>query len=262
MKMVVHVVKKIRKYHHEDVLILLRCDSGFFDQKNFEKFEELGIAYIIGGKIYNDIKESVAAMPSESWGEYDNGKRVWGYVEMGDRREAWDKFRRMIFCHCHMDEDSQILLEFARPDTVVYTNLGLDHKLSQAFREAGLDHYLTGAGVIECYHGRGNDELVNRAVKNFGTEQLPFKRFTPNAAFYYTMLVSYFLFEAFKEDVGQVTVCIGSYATTLRRVIIDTAAKIVRTGGQIIVKFSTAVYEQIRAEKLWDRSLHPTPIFL
>ena len=241
---------------------MLRCDSGFFDQKNFEQFEELGIAYIIGGKIYNDIKEIVAAMSSECWGEYDNGKRTWDYVEIGNRRAAWDKFRRMIYCHCRADGDGQILLGFARPDIVLYTNLGVDQKLTEAFRQAGLEHYITGSGMIECYHGRGNDELVNRGLKDFGTEQLPFKRFTANAAFYYTMLVSFFLCEAFKKDVGKVTVPIASYAATVRRLIIDTAAKIVRTGGQIIVKFSRAAYEQIRAEALWERSLHPTPIFL
>lgn len=262
MKMIAHIVKKIRKQYDENVLILLRCDSGFFDQKNMEEFEGIEIGYIIGGKIYGDIKRSVSAMPSECWGEYDNGKHIWDYVEIGDRREAWDKFRRMFYCHCRADEDGQILLRFARPDTVLYTNLGVDQKLTKTFREAGLNHYMTGTGIIGCYHGRGNDELVNRGLKDFGTEKLPFKRFTANAAFYYTMLVSFFLGEAFKEDVGEVTVPIGSYATRLRRVIIDTAAKIVRTGGRIIVKFSVAVYEQIKAETLWDRSLHPTPIFL
>jgi hypothetical protein len=62
--------------------------------------------------------------------------------------------------------------------------------------------YLTANGLIACYHERGSDELANRALKDFGHEQLPFKRFAPNAAWYYTMLVGHFLLESFKEDVG------------------------------------------------------------
>ena len=61
---------------------------------------------------------------------------------------------------------------------------------------------MTANGLIACYHERGSDELANRALKDFGHEQLPFKRFAPNAAWYYTMLVGHFLLESFKEDVG------------------------------------------------------------
>ena len=49
---------------------------------------------------------------------------------------------------------------------------------------------------------RGRDELVNRGLKDFGCEQLPFAKFAPNAAFYYLMAISFFLFEVFKKDVG------------------------------------------------------------
>ena len=37
-------------------------------------------------------------------------------------------------------------------------------------------------GIVACYHERGSDELANRALKDFGHEQLPFKKFNPNAA--------------------------------------------------------------------------------
>ena len=67
-------------------------------------------------------------------------------------------------------------------------------------------------------------------------EALPFKRFVPNAAFYYTMAVAFFLYESFKEDVTEPVVRITSYATTLRRKAIDFATKIVHTGGRTIPK--------------------------
>ena len=48
MDCVTDIVKLIRKRYNADVPIILVADSGFFDQKNFEYFEEkLGIFYII-----------------------------------------------------------------------------------------------------------------------------------------------------------------------------------------------------------------------
>lgn len=44
---------------------------------------------------------------------------------------------------------------------------------------------------------------MHRALKDFACEVLPFQRFSANAAFYYTMLVAFFLYECFKEDVCQ-----------------------------------------------------------
>jgi hypothetical protein len=75
-------------------------------------------------------------------------------------------------------------------------------------------------------------------LKDFGHEQLPFKRFAPNAAWYYTMLVGHFLLESFKEDVGAPVVGIGSYASTVRRRLIDIAGKIVNHSKEIILKVS------------------------
>ena len=72
--------------------------------------------------------------------------------------------------------------------------------------KAGAVEYLTANGLVACYHERGSDELANRALKDFGHEQLPFKRFAPNAAWYYTMLVGHFLLESFKEDVSAASV--------------------------------------------------------
>jgi len=51
-----------------------------------------------------------------------------------------------------------------------------------------------------AYHNRARDELVNRAFKDFGTEKLPFKRFSANSAFYYVMVIAFFIFDAFKAD--------------------------------------------------------------
>lgn len=256
MKMVKHIVAKIRKRYSKAVPILLRQDSGFFDQKNFEEYEKLRIGYIAGGKLYEDIKEYVGSVPGESFGRYENGEQAWDYVEFGDCRGTWDKFRRAIFCR-PLYEDKQMLMEFARPDTIIYTNIGVDEEITNSLVEAGYGDYLQPQGLIETFHGRGADELVNRALKDFGTEKMPFKKFTPNAAFYYVMLVAFFLYEAFKEDVAFPVVKVSSYATTVRRTVLDVAAKIVHTSGQIILKVTEATWKRIKIEELWQRCNAP-----
>ena len=111
--------------------------------------------------------------------------------------------------------------------------------------------------IIETYHGRGSDELIHRALKDFGSEELPFKRFAPNAAFYYTMLVAFFLCETFKEDVCTPVVKLSSYATTLRRRVIDIAAKVVWHAGKITLKVTRATWKGLNFAELWQRSGTP-----
>lgn len=71
-------------------------------------------------------------------------------------------------------------------------------------------------------------------------------RSAPNAAFYYTMLVVFFLFESFKAEVSLEVTPEEAYATTLRRRIIDVAATIVRHAGKIILKVAAAAMEQLQ----------------
>ena len=97
-KMVKGIVSLIRKHYREDVAIVIRLDSGFFDQKLFEVFESLQIGYICGGKLYDDIGAFVSNCDKSVWGRYENENQVWDYVEFGDRRGSWKTFRRCFFC--------------------------------------------------------------------------------------------------------------------------------------------------------------------
>jgi len=257
-KMVRRIVEQIRRQYREDVPIVIRLDSGFFDQKLFDVFESLQIGYICAGKLYNDITACVCSMDKPLWGRYENKDQLWEYVEFGDRRGSWRKFRRAIFCR-PMYEERQMLLKFARPDTVLYTNLGMGGEIDEGLCKVEMKNLLMPQGIIEAYHGRGRDELVHRALKDFGDEQLPFKRFHQNAAFYYTMVTAFFLYEAFKEDVCLSVIEVSSYATTLRRTILDVAGKIVRHAGKITLKITVSTWQHLGFYELWERSGSPPP---
>jgi hypothetical protein len=254
--MVEHVVRQVRKHYREDVPIILRCDSGFFDQKVFDCFEELGIGYICAGKLYEDIKTYTGSLPDEGWRRYQEKKTVWEWVEFGDKRGKWKRFRRVIYCR-KVTEDKQLLLNFARSHTLFYTNLGRGEKIDEGLQKVGLTHLMDPERIIRDYHDRGRDELVHRALKEFAGEVLPFKRFAQNAAFYYTILLSFFLYESFKEDVCAPVVEKVSYPTTLRRKVIDIAAKVVRHAGRIILEVPEAVWKHLHFDQLWSRSAQP-----
>jgi hypothetical protein len=96
---------------------------------------------------------------------------------------------------------TRLFLSGYRPDTIIVTNIGQGQAIDRFLKDVGALGYLTANGLVACYHERGSDELANRAIKDFGHEQLPFKRFAPNADWYYTMLVGHFLLESSKQDV-------------------------------------------------------------
>jgi hypothetical protein len=218
IRMISTIAGLIRRCYREDVPIVLTADSGFFDQKVLAYCETLHIGLIVGGKMYEDIKEYVNATSDESFYEYKGAGNTWVFTEFGGRRKSWDKFYRVIYTKPVADECSQILFDFARPETIIYTNLGLDNEITGSIlaQHDGQMTHISAQAIITAYHQRGCDELVNRGVKDFGGELLPFARFAPNAAFYYLMVISFFLFEAFKKDVGTDIIPLTWYATTFR----------------------------------------------
>ena len=255
-KMVRHVVQNIRTKYRSDVPIIFKLDSGFFDQKLFEVFEELDVGYVVSGKLYDDIKEYAKKVKCETWQQYQNKEQIWDYIEFMDKRGSWTKARRAICCSPRQ-EGAQLLLEFARPDTILYTNLGMEQKIDELLARVGQKKLINAEKIIECAHSRGSDELIHRAFKDFGHEELPFKKFAPNAAYYCTMVLAFFLFESFKDDVCAEIIPLVAYATTVRRKLIDCAAKIVKTSGNIILKVTSATWKNLKFDVLWKRSGSP-----
>jgi len=256
VKMIRHVVRMIRSRYSRTVPIIIRMDSGFFDQDLFAEMERLDIGFICGGKFYSDIKAMIRTLPEAAFQNHfgKTDEDVWQCCEFGDRRQSWDRFRRVIFWRPLLEE-KQFLLPGSRPGTLAYTNLGMGGGIDQQLRDAGLEFMVETNAVIHSYHQRGADELVHRVFKEFGFEELPFKRFIPNAAFYYTMLLGFFLFESFKEDVSKPVVPVTALPTTLRRRLVDVAAKVVSHAGKTVLKVTAAAMESLHFKELWERCL-------
>ncbi len=251
------LVRLIRTRYRAGVPIIVRMDAGFFDQKLMEDLESLSVGYIIGGKLYRDVVEQADSALEDAWHTYRNDHQQWQYLEMADRRGTWKHSRRAIYCRTLTENNGQRVLDFACRNSILYTNLDPDTEFGRKLKEAGHAHFLEAKSIIRHFHDRGCDELVHRALKEFRAEALPFKRFTANAAFYHVMLLAFFLYEAFKEDVCGDVLPISSYVTRMRRRVIDIAAKIVRSGGRTILKVTAATHRALDLKMMWDRAARP-----
>ncbi len=275
VNMIIKLVTLIRREYREDVTIILRCDSGFFDEANFAEFDALDIGFIASGKMYqgvkehaetasgnpDDVKEHADSVFESLWKTYNNGHQLWSYLEFGFRCTSWTHFYRAMYTRPLYDENNdQMLLEFARPENVILTNIGINDDVLKHCSPQQKAHWLDADTLIGSYHQCGKDELTHRGLKDFGFEQLPFKRFGANSAFYYCMLMAFFLFETFKEDVLQEVIPVTSYASTVRRHVLDIAAKIVKTGHTIILKVSQAIMDRLQFTVLWRKCQNPPPM--
>jgi len=259
VNMMTALVHLIRRKYRADVPIVVRMDSGFFDEENLVALDRLNVGVICTGKIYEHVKEYVGALPGEGWGIYDNGHQEWEYIEFGYRYKSWKKYYRAIYTRPAY-EGEQRLLDFARPDNIIVTNLGVNPEVVRGCDSQRRKELIQVKSIIHSHHQRGADELPHRGLKDFGFEELPFKRFIPNTAFFYCMLISFFLFETFKEDVLEEVLPVTSYATTVRRKVVDFAAKIIKTSRGVILKVTQAVMEHLRFDKLWEKCQNSIPI--
>ena len=259
VNMVTELVYLIRRKYRADVPIIVRMDSGFFDQENLAALDRLNVGVICTGKIYEHVKEYVGALPREGWKVYDNGHQEWEYIEFGYRYDSWKKYYRAIYTHPAY-EGEQRLLDFARPDNIIVTNLGVNPEVVRGCDSQRGKELVQVKSIIHSHHQRGADELPHRGLKDFGFEELPFKRFIPNTAFFYCMLISFFLFETFKQDVLGEVLPVESYATTVRRKVVDFAAKIIKTSRGVILKVTQAVMDNLCFDKLWEKCQNPIPI--
>ena len=148
------IVNLIRDKYQSDIPIILRADSGFFDQKAFTYFEEeLKILYVVTGKMYEDIKSYISGIDYKQYRKYTaNG--IWSYFEFGSSADE---------------------LEFAKTDSIIYTNIGQDTELTGQLKNACKNEdIVTAESIISLAHGRGADELIHRSIKDRGImETLP-----------------------------------------------------------------------------------------
>jgi len=149
-------------------------------------------------------------------------------------------------------------MEFDKPDNLIYTNIGNCKAADDKLKAAAGETYFEAEAIIKLSHQRGADELIHRSLKEFATkEQLPFKKFGMNRAYYFILVISHFIFEAYKRDVTADVLPITSYPNTFRRKLIDFAVKITKGGRNVFLKVSKSTCDILNIYELWKRCQSP-----
>jgi len=152
-------------------------------------------------------------------------------------------------------------MDFGKPNNVIYTNIGSCKEADERLRAADGEHYFETETIIQTSHQRGADELIHRSLKELATkEQLPFKKFGMNRSYYFLLVITHFLFEAYKQDVCSDILPITVYPNTFRRKLIDFAAKITSGARSITLKVTQTIYDTINIVELWKRCQSPPEI--
>ena len=169
-----HLTRKIRKALGEEIPIVVRMDTGFCDKKIYQACEDLGIGcvgigYLSGGRLQEAIKDEAEKRPGSDWVLYSsdgvlyqNGSQEWAYHERDVEPGAVSDGRSTrALIHTHLRcEDGQRRFDFARKDTVIYTNviytnLGLGGPVDRRLDKAGKESFLETQSLVELHHGRG-----------------------------------------------------------------------------------------------------------
>jgi hypothetical protein len=126
VNMLRRMVPVMRQACGPHVVIIIRFDSGFFDEAILQACDQLQVGFIVTGKMYETIKTYVGAQDPAQWATYDNGHQEWEYLEFGWRCERWTQYYRTLYTRAVTEPDGQRVLDFARPDNVILTNLGVN----------------------------------------------------------------------------------------------------------------------------------------
>ena len=100
------------------------------------------MGYVCGGKLYKGVQDYLGSLDASCFKDYNKGDQTWDFVEFGDKPGSWSRYRRAIFCRPTY-ENRQGLLEFSRPDTLIYTNLGMGQVVDAQLRAAGKEELLS-----------------------------------------------------------------------------------------------------------------------
>lgn len=248
------IVKKIRKCYSKSVPIIIKMDSGFMSDENFTYFEEvLKVHFVCVGKMYDSIREYIGELPVNNRETYF-GRHEWEYIEFGNKLKSWDKFRRAVYVQQVATTIEQMVLDFARSDRMIYTNIGVNPEIDSGLRNLKNEEYFSAEYIIKLHHIRATDELVNRDLKDFMTkEKLPFRAFSSNQVFYYLMTIAFSVMRNFQRNISTDVLYFNSQPNSFRRQFIDIPGKIIFHSGQKILKIAKAYFDKLKLEMIYER---------
>jgi hypothetical protein len=203
----------------DDLEIMFRMDSRYFDDDIIETIESAGCKYLIKGKEYPTLASQVTA-PSNSFIKGEEGRET---AELFTKLDTWDKDRRFVISRVLKPEKDRAQLSLLEGDEFEYFYFVTNTELSSE-------------KVVIAYEKRGNAEnYIKEAKYDMAVGHLLLNSFWANEAVFQMMMLAYNLFLLFKFD----SLCTSEYRQqikTFRLKYIFLAAKIIRTARYVVMK--------------------------
>jgi hypothetical protein len=218
----------------DDLEILFRMDSGYFDEEIIEVIESAGCKYLIKGKEYPKLASQVTD-PSISFTKGEEGRET---TELVTKLDTWDKNRRFVVSRVLKPEKDRFQLSLLEGDEYEYFYFVTNTELPSE-------------KVVITYEKRGNAEnYIKEAKYDMAVGHLLLQSFWANEAIFRLMMLTYNLFLLFKMDFANGTEY-RQQIKTFRLKYIFLAGKIIRMARSVVLKLSKKYpYQEIYANCL------------
>ena len=225
----------------DDLEILFRMDSGYFDDDIITTIESAGCQYLIKGKEYPTLTSQVTA-PTISFMKGEEGRET---TELVTKLDIWDKDRRFVVSRVLKPEKDRAQLSFLEGNDFEYFYFVTNTEVSSE-------------KVVVAYEKRGNAENYistpkghKEAKYDMAVGRLLLKSFWANEAIFQMMMLSYNLFLLFKFDFLGISE-FRQQIKTFRLKYVFLAGKIIRTARYVVMKLPAKypfrdVYEKCMA---------------
>ncbi len=230
-KMIKEIVAHIKT---DDLEVLFRMDSGYFDDDIIEAIESAGCKYLIKGKEYSKLASQVTA-PTISITKGDEGRET---TDLVTKLDTWNKDRRFVVSRVLKPAKDRSQLSFLEGSDFEYFYFVTNTELSSE-------------KVVIAYEKRCNSEnYIKEAKYGMAAGYLQLQSFWANEAILQLMMLAYNLFLLFKMDLTNGT----EYQEQIKMFslkYIFLAWKIIRMARIVVLKLSINYpYQEIDAKSL------------
>jgi hypothetical protein len=218
----------------EDLEIIFRMVSGYFDEDILETIESLGCRYVIKGKAY----PTLVARITDPDLIFDTGEEGREITELVTTLNTWEKDRRFIVRRVLKDDKDRAQLFFLEGEAFTYSFFVTNTDLSPE-------------EIVDFYQKRDNCEnYIKEAKYDMAVGHLLLKSFWANEAIFQLMMLAYNLFLLFKMDMVKTTEY-RQQIKTFRLKYVFLAGKIIRTARSVVMKLS----DRYPFQEMYEQSL-------
>jgi hypothetical protein len=230
-EMIKEIVANIKT---DDLEILFRMDSGYFDEEIIQTIESFNCKYLIKAKAYPTLTTKII----DSQFHFIEGEEGRETIELFTKLNTWDKERRFVVSRVLKPEKDRVQLSILP---------GAEYQFFLFVTNTDL----LSEKVVITYEKRGNAEnYIKEAKYDMYIGHLILKLFWANEAVFQMMMLSYNLFLLFKFDF-LTPAEYRQQIKTFRLKYVFLAGKIIKTARSVIMKICENYPYQEVYETVW-----------